>query len=45
MCSITAAIKYHVPANTALAIAEKEGGEPGMTLPNKTAPMTLIRCS
>ena len=35
VCSITAAIKYQVPANILLAIAEKEGGKPGMFIANK----------
>jgi len=35
VCSITAAIKYQVPANIMLAIAEKEGGRPGMVNINK----------
>lgn len=35
MCSITAAIKYQVPANIMLAIAEKEGGRPGMVVANR----------
>ncbi|PHV39213.1 conjugal transfer protein TrbN [Janthinobacterium sp. BJB304] len=35
VCSITAAIKYQVPANILLAIAEKEGGRPGMIVANK----------
>ncbi len=35
VCSITAAIKYQVPANILLAIAEKEGGGPGMVNINK----------
>jgi hypothetical protein len=35
VCSITAAIKYQVPANILLAIAEKEGGKPGMVIANK----------
>lgn len=35
VCSITAAIKYQVPANILLAIAEKEGGKPGMVVANK----------
>ncbi|WP_426056574.1 conjugal transfer protein TrbN [Janthinobacterium sp. PSPC2-1] len=35
VCSITAAIKYQVPANIMLAIAEKEGGKPGMIIANK----------
>ena len=34
VCSITAAIKYQVPANILLAIAEKEGGKPGMVVAN-----------
>jgi hypothetical protein len=28
-CSITAAVKYQVPANIILAVAEKEAGKPG----------------
>lgn len=35
VCSITAAIKYQVPANILLAIAEKEGGKPGMVVANR----------
>jgi hypothetical protein len=35
VCSITAAIKYQVPANILLAIAEKEGGNPGMVIANR----------
>jgi hypothetical protein len=35
VCSITAAIKYQVPANILLAIAEKEGGKPRMVIANK----------
>ncbi|SFL42202.1 hypothetical protein SAMN05216302_10876 [Nitrosomonas aestuarii] len=34
MCSITAAIKYEIPANILLAIAEKEGGKPGQWVRN-----------
>ncbi|SDH44365.1 hypothetical protein SAMN05428952_101415 [Nitrosomonas sp. Nm132] len=33
-CSITAAIKYEIPANILLAIAEKEGGKPGQWVRN-----------
>ena len=33
-CSITAAVKYRVPANIVLAIAEKEGGQPGQWVRN-----------
>ena len=29
VCSITAAMKYDIPANIMLAVAEKEGGKPG----------------
>lgn len=29
VCSITAAVKYEIPANIWLSIAEKEGGKPG----------------
>ncbi len=34
VCSITAAEKYHIPANILLAIAEKEGGKPGLWMKN-----------
>lgn len=34
VCSITAAIKYEIPANILLAIAEKEGGKPGQWVSN-----------
>ncbi|MBA3754705.1 MAG: transglycosylase SLT domain-containing protein [Nitrosomonas sp.] len=34
MCSITAAVKYEIPANILLAIAEKEGGKPGQWVRN-----------
>lgn len=30
MCSISAALKYEIPANIVLAVAEKEGGRPGL---------------
>lgn len=33
-CSIAAAIKYEVPANILLAVAEKEGGKPGQWVRN-----------
>jgi hypothetical protein len=35
VCSISASIKYEVPANIVLAIAEKEGGKPGQWVRNK----------
>lgn len=35
ICSIAAAIKYRIPANIVLAVAEKEGGSPGQWRPNK----------
>ncbi|WP_308920637.1 hypothetical protein [Janthinobacterium sp. J1-1] len=35
LCAITSAIKYQVPANILLAIAEKEGGKPSMIIANK----------
>lgn len=35
ICSITAAIKYEIPANILLAIAEKEGGKPGQWVSNR----------
>ena len=34
VCSIAAAIKYEIPANILLAIAEKEGGKPGQWVRN-----------
>lgn len=34
VCSITAAVKYEVPANIVLAVAEKEGGRPGQWVKN-----------
>jgi len=35
VCSVAAAIKYEIPANILLAIAEKEGGKPGQWVRNK----------
>jgi hypothetical protein len=35
ICSIAAAVKYQVPANIVLAVAEKEGGRPGKFRPNR----------
>ena len=34
VCSIVAAVKYEVPANIVLAVAEKEGGKPGQWVRN-----------
>lgn len=34
VCSISAAVKYGVPANIVLAVAEKEGGKPGQWVKN-----------
>ena len=34
VCSIAAAIKYEIPANILLAIAEKESGKPGQWVSN-----------
>ena len=34
MCSISAAVKYAVPANIILAVAEKEAGKPGQWVRN-----------
>ena len=34
VCSITAAIKYEVPVNIVLAVAEKEAGKPGQWVRN-----------
>lgn len=35
VCAITAAIKYEIPANIMLAVAQKEGGKPGLWVQNK----------
>lgn len=37
VCSITASIKYQVPANIMLAVAEKEGGSSGLENKNKNS--------
>ncbi len=34
VCSITAAIKYEIPANLVLAVAERENGKPGQWVKN-----------
>lgn len=34
ICSISAAVKYEVPANIVLAVAEKEAGKPGQWVKN-----------
>ena len=34
VCCILAAVKYEVPVNIVLAVAEKEGGEPGQWVKN-----------
>lgn len=34
VCSIVAAVKYEIPANLMLAVAEKEGGKPGQWVRN-----------
>lgn len=34
VCSIAASIKYDIPANVLLAVAEMEGGKPGQWVPN-----------
>ena len=34
LCSISSAVKYAVPANIVLAVAEKEGGKPGQWVRN-----------
>lgn len=35
ICSLSASIKYAIPANVMLAIAEEEGGQPGQWVENK----------
>ncbi len=34
MCSIAAATRYQIPANIVLAVAEREGGQPGQWVRN-----------
>jgi len=34
VCAVSAAVKYEVPANIVLAVAEKEGGKPGQWVRN-----------
>ncbi|NIJ70381.1 hypothetical protein FHY09_002853 [Xanthomonas sp. 60] len=34
VCSVTAAMKYQIPANILLAVAEQEGGKPGQWVRN-----------
>jgi hypothetical protein len=34
VCSIAAAVKYEIPANIVLAVAEKEGGKPSQWVSN-----------
>ncbi|MBU2652648.1 MAG: transglycosylase SLT domain-containing protein [Bacteroidetes bacterium] len=34
VCAISAAVKYEIPANIVLAVAEKEGGKPGQWVSN-----------
>lgn len=34
VCAVSAAVKYEIPANILLAIAEKEGGKPGQWVRN-----------
>lgn len=34
-CSISAAEKYGIPASILLAVAQKEGGRPGLRVSNK----------
>ena len=34
VCSVTAAVKYNVPANIVLAVAELENGKPGLRMHN-----------
>lgn len=33
-CAISAAVKYEIPANIMLAVAEKESGKPGQWVKN-----------
>lgn len=35
VCAISAAVKYEIPANILLAVAEKEGGKPGLWVKNR----------
>lgn len=45
LCSIMAAIKYQVPANILLAIAEKEDGKYGMVVTNKNGTSDIGPCT
>lgn len=40
-CSIGAAVKYEIPANIMLAIAEKEGGKPGQVVRNSNGTVDI----
>jgi hypothetical protein len=35
ICAVSAAVKYEIPANIVLAVAEKEGGAPGQWVRNR----------
>ena len=45
VCSIVAAVKYEVPANIVLAVAEQEGGQPGQWVKNPNGTMMSAPCS
>jgi hypothetical protein len=43
VCSIAAAVKYEIPANIVLAVAEKEGGKPSQWVRNSDGSHAPIR--
>ena len=45
VCSISAAVKYEVPANIVLAVAEKEAGKPGQWVRNTNGTHDVGPCS
>lgn len=40
-CSIVAAVKYQIPVNIMLAVAEKEGGRPGQVVRNSNGTVDI----
>ena len=41
VCSIVAAVKYEIPVNAMLAVAEQEGGRPGLRVKNQNGTYDL----
>jgi hypothetical protein len=42
VCSISAAVKYEVPVNIILAVAEKEAGKPGQWVSQPPTPTASV---